>query len=680
MSIENIFSPDPSFRQSQYHKLSDNVNDWDEQIYGILAGVIPKRLGLKNQLHWQKVDDNKGYAVGSMVLSEQSGRSIGVPLIVKQWHLAPVDTMLIGDKAYPLTADTLKEVFTGEEISTETISKHSPGSLFDAGSMQENAYPPSGGGRYVYSSDQGSLLEQVMATAWEEDLDELRKTAEEDPSILAAYARRGTLEIVKAAAKKKGKKPKKGPSRKRNIFQVNKKSVNEFSILGNSSGVFDPLMQTVDRPTMCKFVASVAGPGEAEREFVSRVDKNREEMITLPNVDLWGKRNFGVGEPEGQHGNIFMYDTKSGRDPKAKKIDKFGIYGVKDSAGVTSYGYLFPHVVNFDSKKLGIKLFVGKNVSSAQETIVGFHEPDREVGLPETDTDPGKTGTLVYFDGGRALATMPFRIISSSVMGGSKTVKVEDFFGRPATLMFSDFSESMTKMDKSKSLMSSGPTYLIPSKMRFVELGPNKQIPSSVEEHEKHASGRLDSNPLKVIRSNGKYIFKAAGLDKYANVNNVGFDFDNLDQSQAKFLLASFGCPAEKIASLLRRKDSLQVEIHGLDFPKVASSNEPPSYVDGFIRSLRVNLVKEASAVEDAEVVDTALSLGFINPENIGKFIEAVPRLKECISLLSKLLLGARMGMKNIPEEATASAIQSIMKVIDGLRRLGLIRTEQTVQ
>jgi hypothetical protein len=675
MTIENIFAPDPTFRQGQYHKLSDNVNDWDEQIHSILASVVPKRLGLKTMLHWQKVDDNQGYAVGSVVLSGDQDKSIGVPLIVKQWHLAPVDTLLIGDKAYPLSADTLKEVFTGDQLATEMIPRHGPSSVFDSGQMYQNTYPPVGGGRYVYSADESSLLEYALATAWEQDMEEFRKTAH-DGEILAAAARSGNIDLFKLAARTRGKKPKKKKARRRSIMQVSKKGHNEYSILGNPEGVFDPVMHDVDRPTMRKFIGSLVGGGEAEREFVSRVDKNREQMIVGPKEQTGDKRDYKVGQPIGQHGEIFLYDTTEGLDSPSS-CDKFGVYGVKDAAGVTSYGYVFPDVVNFDGRKMGVKLFVGKSCSTAQPRIVGTHEPDREVELPDTEPEPGKTGTLVYIEKGKALATAPFRVMSSMMHGCTKMLKVKDFYGKDTTLSFSPMAEGMTKIEKSKSLMSGDGGYVIPGKMRFVELATTKKLATSPNEHKKYASGHRDVNALKVMRSNDKFVFKAAGLDKYASVNGIEFDFNNLGMGQAKFLLASFGCPGQKIAMVLDRQPGLPVEIHGLTFPKLASEIEEDTSEAEFIRSLRCNLVKEASVMEEAEVVDTALSLGFINPENVAKYIQSIPKLKECVSLLSKLLLGSRLGMKNIPEEATTSAVQNILKVIDGLRRLGLMKHQQ---
>lgn len=673
--MEDIFAPDPQFKQGQYQKLSDNSNEWEEQIYSTLAVIIPQELGLSTTLHWQKIDDQQGYAIGSVVLAGSKQGSVGIPIIIKQWHLAPMDVMMLGDEHYyPLTADTLKEVFSGGAIATETISRQGRDSIVGfGGDQQEATRPPlgGGGGRYSYSSA-ADLLEEAVATAYEEDLQRFRKSAMNE-NVMSAIAKNGHYDKFSKIASKKGKKAKK-VTRKHSIINVQKKGVNEYSILGNPEGVFDPLMTTVNRKDMCGLVNNVVGPGEAEAEAVSRVDKNKSYQISGPKIDVGSAMKDSVGSDLGQHGKIFLYEEGTS---EAKPCDKFGLYGVKDSAGVMSYGYVFTNVINFDKKKLGIKIFVGKNASAAQSQIAGISEPDREVELPTTEMEPGKLGTLVFIENGNALSTFPFRIVSEQWKGGSKTFYVKDYFGHDATLVMSSMAEGITKFEKSKTMgPMKGTVYSVPSKMKFLEMGPTKQLPVSPADYKKHAALDHDSNPLRILRSNNKFVFKGPDLSKYANVNNIHFDFKNLALQEAEFILCSFGCPMEKAASALKKASSFrEIQVHGLTFPKVASEIVEDTRISRFASSLRCDLVKEAAVMEDAEIVDTALSLGFINPDNINQFTHAIPSMKECLSLLSKMLVASRLGMENIPEEATQPAIQNILRVIVGLRKLSLINS-----
>ena len=677
--MEDIFAPDPQFKQGQYQKLSDNSNEWEEQIYSTLATVIPNRLGLSTTLHWQKIDDQQGYAIGSVILAGSKQGSIGIPIIIKQWHLAPMDVMMLGDDhSYPLTPDTLKEVFSGGAIATETIPRQGRDSIMGFGSDQQEATRPplgGGGGRYSYSSA-SDLLEEAVATAYEEDIQRFRKSAMDD-SVITALAKNGHYAKFSKIAAKKGKKAKKA-TRKHSIINVQKKGVNEYSILGNPEGVFDPLMTTLNRKDMCGLVHNIVGPGEAETNAVSRVDKNQSYQISGPSISVGSAIKDPVGKDLGQHGKIFLYEEGTS---DAKPCEKFGLYGVKDSAGVMSYGYVFTNVIDFDKKKLGIKLFVGKNASAAQSQIAGIAEPDREVELPDTEMEPGKLGTLVFIENGNALATSPFRIVSEQWMGGSRIFYVKDFFGHDATLVMSSMAESITKLEKSKSIGPvKGSAYSVPAKMKFLEMGPTKQLPVSPADYKKHAALDHDSNPLRILRSNDKFVFKGPDLRKYANVNNIHFDFQNLGRPEAEFILCSFGCPVEKTAAVLAKASSFkEMQVHGLRFPKVASEVPVDSRIQDLINSLRCDLVKEAAVMEDAEIVDTALSLGFINPDNVNQFTHAIPNMKECLSLLSKMLVASRLGMENIPEEATQSAIQNIIRVIGGLRKLSLMNSDRPV-
>jgi hypothetical protein len=677
--MENIFAPDPQFKQGQYQKLSDNSNEWEEQIYSTLAVIIPRELGLSTTLHWQKIDDQQGYAIGSVILAGSKQGSVGIPIIIKQWHLAPMDVMMLDDDhSYPLTPDTLSEVFSGSAIATETISRQGRDSIVGfGGDQQEATRPPlgGGGGRYSYSSA-ADLLEEAVATAYEEDLQRFRKTAMNE-SIMSAIAKNGHYDKFSKIASKNGKTAKKAV-RKHSIINVQKNGVNEYSILGNPEGVFDPLMSTVNRKDMCGLVSNVVGPGEAESEAVSRVDKNQSVQISAPKINIGSTVKDSVGEDLGQRGKIFLYEEGTS---DAKPCDKFGLYGVKDSAGVVSYGYVFTNVIDFNKKKLGIKLFVGKNASAAQSQIAGISEPNREVELPTTEMEPGKLGTLVFIENGNALATFPFRVVSKQWKGGSETFFVKDYFGHDTTLVMSSMAEGITKFEKSKSMgPMKGAIYSVPSKMKFLAMGPTKQLPVSPADYKKHAALDNDSNPLKILRSNDKFVFKGPDLRKYANVNNIRFDFQNLARPEAEFLLCSFGCPIEKCASALDRASYFkEIQVHGLTFPKVASEIVEDTRLSRFISSLKCDLIKEAAVMDDAEIVDTALSLGFINPDNINQFTRAIPNMKECLSLLSKMLVASRLGMYNIPEEAAQSAIQNILRVIGGLRKLSLMNSGRPI-
>ena len=80
--------------------------------------------------------------------------------------------------------------------------------------------------------------------------------------------------------------------------------------------------------------------------------------------------------------------------------------------------------------------------------------------------------------------------------------------------------------------------------------------------------------------------------------------------------------------------------------------------------------MKEAATLQDVSTVDKVLSIGFINPENVDMFVGFIPDFEETIQKLAQLLVGARMGLPDIPESALKSSMERMDEVLDGLKKL----------
>ena len=130
--MENLFSEDPQFRRVQYKKLSDNVREWQQEISALIAEKLPKDLGLDVAVVFQDVDDEKGYAVGTAIAKDgSSSKSIGIPIVVKAWHLAPIDLFFSESKLYPLTDDNVAKVFYQSSLGAGVASKKPPPNMAD---------------------------------------------------------------------------------------------------------------------------------------------------------------------------------------------------------------------------------------------------------------------------------------------------------------------------------------------------------------------------------------------------------------------------------------------------------------------------------------------------------------------------------------------------------------------
>ena len=89
--------------------------------------------------------------------------------------------------------------------------------------------------------------------------------------------------------------------------------------------------------------------------------------------------------------------------------------------------------------------------------------------------------------------------------------------------------------------------------------------------------------------------------------------------------------------------------------------------------AVSLDLVKEAAALaSDAEqdTVDAVLSLNFITPENIQGYFNGLPELESAVTRLAELVIGVRLGLKDVPEAAVTAALSGLDRTIDGLKKL----------
>ena len=80
--------------------------------------------------------------------------------------------------------------------------------------------------------------------------------------------------------------------------------------------------------------------------------------------------------------------------------------------------------------------------------------------------------------------------------------------------------------------------------------------------------------------------------------------------------------------------------------------------------------MKEAALIPDPTAVDTVLSLGFINPENIMTFVSYLPTLEDSQAKMCDLLLAARVGLTDVSSTALERAIRSTEEAVEGLKVL----------
>lgn len=708
--MENIFSEDPQFRRVQYSKLSDNAREWQQEIGALVSEKLPKDLGLETVIRFQKVDDEKGYAVGSALVSDTStGNTIGVPIIVKAWHLAPLDLFFREGVVYPLTDDNLAKIFYQSSLGAGVATSKPPPHMAD--DVFSDARNPPLGGKYSYSSPL-SMIDLVGGTLGAEDLGLLKQAVADDPEILAGFHLNGTFDVLcKYAAEKPapGEQERLNKERALSVFSMKKDGPNAYRLYSAPDEVYDPVMVSTDRQGLKSWLdMRQAEIWDYEKDPFYELDRYGHFTIKPPESPLGnevsGPKGSGVdgsgsyGADLGNHRNAWVFDPLQD-DRAVSAIDKFGRYGVTDKDGVLAKGWVIPNVVDFEGNTKPIKLFLGKALASFQGRIAGIPLNDDDDALLEPDrADTGKIGVLVHREGDRVLSTVPFQINGVVVYKNLRALRINDYQGNPANLILSPNVNGIVSVpDKDHSemgpLMGPGKNYIVSAKMFFVRMPRLCQVSESSENFKRKAAEWLDKNPVKIATANGRYIFKGGAISKYATaagsstriadgITKVAFDFNSLERHEADFLLSYWGLGHEKVAEVLDGvKDRIYLEVHHLRFPPLTALRKTASPVRKIaIASMRppiAELIKYAASIEDAQSVDSVLSLGFINEENIARFASVTPMLIETSHMLAKLLLASRLGQEDIPEENVRAALMHLQRVIKGLGRLKMLEDQQ---
>jgi hypothetical protein len=696
--MDNLFSEDPQFRRVQYKKLSDNVREWQQEVSAIVTEHLPKGLDLETTVVFQNVDDEKGYAVGTAIARDVSGgKQIGIPIIVKSWHLAPIDLFFMEGKIYPLNDDNVAKAFYQNSLGVGVAPRRPPPQMSD--DVFADARNPPMGGKYSYSAPLSDILAGTRGAA---DIQLLKQAVMSNPAVLGGYHRRGTIDTLqKYAADDKPKEDQQDAINKERasaVFTIKKDGPDSYRLYSANDEVYDPVMVSTDRQGLKHFLdLRCAKLEEFEKDPLTSVDHVGHFTLEPPKsvygLDVDGPDGKGVDGSGGYAANLgprknpWVFDPLQD-DRVVTTIDKFGRYGVRDRDGVLAKGWVIPNVVSFDGNPVPVKLFLGKALASIQGRISGIRlDDDANVSLQADRADTGKIGTLVYRDGERVMATCPFQVTAVTVFKNLRSLSVVDYKGNHANLILSPNVNGIVRVADSQRpelgpLMGPKANYIVSAKMFFVRMPRLCPVSESPDDFKRIALEHLDVNPIKVAAANGRYIFRGGAISKYAAAGP--FDFNNLQRHEAEFLLCSWGLGHDKTAEVLNGvRSRMQLEVHHLRFPPVASEVKVASWTPAIKKLVRdikppmADLVKIASNLKDSQSVDSVLGLGFVNEENLERFSSAQAMLWEVAHMLSKLLLASRLGMEDIPEEAVRSALQHLQRVITGLGRLKLLGDHQ---
>jgi hypothetical protein len=650
----NLFIDTPEMQDVSLHQLSSDVDSWPEEITQKLKERVPVAANLNMMIKFMKKDAENGAATGSIVLNS-TDKSAVIPVIIKDFMMYPLDVMITEKKILPLTPDYFMSVFSTNQVFDKTEDFPSFGGLarFEDSNLWSAIYPPSMG-RYAYASASWPMMdlicESVDATAFKAQL-------VKDASSAMRFHKHGHAEAIKKIANLQPVNMNEFRRSAdalipRNISMLRFDGPNKYTLLQNADNVFSPALSPMKRQEAVHFLSTVS---DHVNDDINEVDRNGEKLLAVPKDD----------------GGIFL--AKPDRDV-AESCDEFDHYVVKNKNGVAYTGLVIPHVIAFNQKPVDLKIFVCGNMGTIQAEIYGVRVKNHRFAIRGSMPAVGQTGTFVFQpDQTHAIATVPVTI-ESILQDTDKTVKM-----KVVDALGASFSVKISPDLELHRIAQVEGGYIIPHKMRWQVLEGFDQVTNSAEDYAvKTAGARLTTTPVTLIPT-GFSQYAMRGVNKYAA--EAGWDRTCLERYQVKFLLASLGCGTEKIAEvLLHAHRAGSAEIHGLKDvqlkgEKIAAAIPAARLKLASAAALRTDLVKEASYFADSQTVDALLSLNFVNPENVQKFVGKIPLFKSAISHMASCLIASRLGIQEIPEQAATSAMAKLVEVVNGLEKLRATQT-----
>lgn len=699
--------------------LPEDPNTWPNEILQELFKQVPYIADFEPHVVMDRVDAERGYAFGHIEVINKTEMQRGVnpsdmasagirqarvPVIVKDRKLQPFDVVVTEEsKILPLTEARLRQaVFRPQAFD---VTSRTPGDT----SMIGQLYPPYrqnygfGGGGATMSVGMGKQgsAEKVAAPQFL-----LHLIYQGD----ASKAREGKAALVKQFGKDHvdiashdeyiksyGSKEKKASLLEAILPTINEedytRTVEKLShysadLLQNSHFVAKAL-DTLSKYTPEDRMKTASALFSRIKPTVVQVSKSDDgytvkaasHLMWLPidyvhdrgqlirafgekialAADMNGAVTMADGASQGEHADMPEAD-------KPELIKDFGLYKVQDEKGRELVGYVIPNLIDVDGKSLPISLFTNGSQSALQGEIVGIHAGEGNA-LPEGHPR-GHGCFYLVLPNGKAQATVPMTLQGSLEEEGSVVISGETFAGTPVEVSIQPNIQMLQAVDG---------RLLVPENMRWLPLDDAEEVVLTSDPEQAQKTAGMHLPPVTVtIRSAGMDSFSFSGLP----LEKLAYEEKNfLNFNESTFLLAGFGLQPQyamnKLAQAHVVQAPLDVQIgRGIKLARDMrwDSLNAAAGTLAKIPDFRVDLVKEAAVIPDPVAVDTILSLGFVNPENVTTFIGYLPVIDEAQSKMCELLIAARLGQRDINVGALEKAIRSTEEVIDGLKVMAFQR------
>lgn len=622
-------------------QLSDNSATYGNEIIAALykqhnyLGKYQVDLEVKGQ------DDRQGYMYGVFVVSPPAEAQppqvpeggqvpplqpdpatvIRIPVIVASRKVYPFDTMINADgKFYPLSEQRVAAAMF--QASPYTVAAPNPAATNQA--MGDMA--PVDGAPAAVQAGRFAKMSSVLAYA---------SLAEDDVNALLARVQ-GDAELAHAVALRSG-------------------FAQALDTIVSAQGTTKTA--SAHEPVRAPVVLLERRPGGACVGSAIGTDGRTVRTFYLDRHDTTGL-DLDVRQPLISDGYVVLSEEKTAGlsaspTANAQEVTTTGAYAVMTSAGESMRAAVIAGPVSLVTGEATDGLVVlSKYGASSMHKLAGVRCGDLDLSAPRGALPRGQ-GVFVF--NGRCTEVVKVAHIVNH--NGNVRYEVEDALLGPVQLHVADVVNLTRAADRE---------YLLPRDHAFVPVqAANVPLQASPNLMVKISSRTAFRDEMRLAEAaSGRLSFTGGGHSPTAEYNDpvsaaLLVLHGDTDRGAKEKVAAAHKRPVTFVATTRLARDSV----------KVASAPAQD------VSHIREDLVKEAAAIQQqqpATTVDAVLSLGFITPENVQNYIDALPVLDEAASKLAELLIGVRLGLSDVQETAVSGAMSGMDRSIAGLKQLQL--------
>jgi len=723
VTVHDAVNP-PTLTKVANYELPNNVAEWNEEILDQFieqVNYLPKEFGV--DISVKSVDENEGYAKGSIIVSYQ-GRQINFPIIVKDYQLSPFDVFVYKEKGenkfVSANLDNIKKVLSSTKIGkVENKIKGGqypgikrPGGILPKETIDINDLMNS------YDYPEFSKMSGWPLYADTEAMEKLAIQMESDADVGESFVDNTGDLIGNIIELNKNKKRIISDDHKEGILDLKNVVKAKRAVVVLDSQLFDVnSLKPVEAPSVCEvrlyqyptmedYIES--GSTMAGR-FLATMNGKAVPGIVIDYKDSYDLRNEPIG------------CVPSTCDDDATK-DKKKVRNRRDQVFISLDGRYYCRYNDYEKTGIG---FYGSSVlgqDGAMEKAIGilrdktsdcFTNINREnkndgsdkLFKPNEEREDGKK----EYHGGVCCGGLYGNLFV--IYGSKDAYECTSFGGRFRKYRVNDINVFVSAEDAVVPANVAGiqrvsdvkdPVYkMVLGKVRNIYLVPEGSLiinsgfmqslnNGDIMKPDKPICQMYEDaaiNKVALLIQDNAYTITGEPfepLKKVAKINGTG-----LDTKQTITALNTMGVETEiaktamKVALNRATDDDVAdkaVTIWGVcdDYINtgVVKELEKQARVKKILKQMcdemRVDLVKEASALDDPEAVDVVLSLNFINEDSLRGYIDNLRTMKDVSNNLAELLIASRMGLKDIDESAVKKAMDGLNKVILNLESVKL--------